>query len=236
LPAAPDSSLEYTSDWSNKNERRVGLALEAESKSDILLGLIHENIQRAQFNRYNLQIFLTIANLFRQNFEMIAGIHNMDVDLASAAEVKGKDPKAAIVEVDRALDIATSIWLQRNKVFNNSVATWDQRWFPRVSEANGRNFLHELDDVKDHLPDRTVDMSYLIYRETLLPFGDWVNAIAKARNQFAIANHLPTRNYQLQWDDLKTVPAVCVSAPGSLANSQLPSTEALQNTTSGRVE
>jgi hypothetical protein len=69
--------------------------------------------------------------------------------------------------------------------------------------------LHELDDVKDHLPDRTVDMSYLVYRETLFPFGTWVNSIAAARNQFAAAHNLPVRNYQLSWDDLSvTSPAL----------------------------
>ena len=52
---------------------------------------------------------------------------------------------------------------------------------PRVAEANGRRFLHELDDVKDHLPDRTVDMTYLVYRELLLPFGDWVEQVRAAR-------------------------------------------------------
>ena len=87
------------------------------------------------------------------------------------------------------------------RCLKNSVATWDQRWFPRVEDANGRHFLHELDDVKDHLPDRTADMTYLVYREKLLPFGEWVNAIAAARNQFAAAHQLPTRNYRLDWDD-----------------------------------
>ena len=68
-------------------------------------------------------------------------------------------------------------------------------------------FLHELDDVKDHLPDRTVDMSYLVYREKLLPFGDWVNAILSARNQFAAAHHLPARDERFDWSDL-SVPHV----------------------------
>ena len=73
---------------------------------------------------------------------------------------------------------------------------------PRVAEANGRRFLHEVDDVKDHLPDRTVDMSYLVYREKLLPFGDWVKAIASARNEFAAAHQLPATNERFDWDDL----------------------------------
>jgi len=167
---------------------------------------------------------------------MIAGIHRMDVDLASASQVKEKDPKEALGEVDSALDTATSIWQQRNEVLKNSVATWDERWFPRIDEANGRRFLHELNDVKDHLPDRTADMSYLVYREKLLPFGEWVNAIAAARNRFAAAHHLPTRNYRLVWDDFSAVPAVCSSASDLMANPQLRPADVDQAATCGMGE
>jgi hexosaminidase len=84
------------------------------------------------------------------------------------------------------------------------VQTWEVDWFLRVSDANGRHFLHEIDDVKDHMADRTADMSYLVYREKILPFGDWVNAIAAARDTFATAHSIPVRNYRLSWDDFKS--------------------------------
>ncbi len=125
--------------------------------------------------------------------------------MASASQLREKDPKEALANVDQALDTATSIWKQRNEVLQNTVSTWYQSWYPRVADANGRHFLHELDDVKDHLPDRTVDMTYLIYREKILPFGTWVNAIAAARNQFATAHHLPTRTYHLVWNNTSAV-------------------------------
>jgi hexosaminidase len=214
LPPAPDANLNYSSAWSKDNTQRLALASQAQQNNQILMGLLNENMQRSLFNRYNLYVYLTIANLYRQNLTMIAGIHEMDEDLASASQVKDKDPGAALNKVDDALDVAGSIWRERNEVLQNATATWDQRWFPRVEEANGRHFLHELDDVKDHLPDRTVDMSYLVYREKILPFGQWVNAIAAARNQFAAAHNLPARNYQFDWQDFSEVPGVCSHGAG----------------------
>ena len=136
---------------------------------------------------------------------MIDGIRHIDEALASASKLRAKDAKQALREVDRALDTAHSIQQQRNEVLKNAETTWYKSWHPRVSEANGRRFLHELDDVKDHLPDRTVDMSYLVYREKLLPFGEWVNAILTARNQFAAAHHLPRRDERFDWSDLTVV-------------------------------
>jgi hypothetical protein len=74
-----------------------------------------------------------------------------------------------------------------------------------VEEANGRKFLNEVDDVKDHLPMRTVDMSYLVYREMILPLGQWYDQVEAVRNQYAQAHHLPVRADKLDWEDTKAV-------------------------------
>jgi hypothetical protein len=57
-------------------------------------------------------------------------------------------------------------------------------------------------------------MTYLVYREKILPFGQWVNAIADARNQFAAAHNLPARNYHFDWQDFSEVPGVCSNGAG----------------------
>ncbi len=78
LPPVPTDGLEYTSTWSNENARRIELASRAQQQNDILLGLLGENLLRAHLNRYNLQVYLSVADLYRQNLQMIAGIHRMD--------------------------------------------------------------------------------------------------------------------------------------------------------------
>jgi hypothetical protein len=201
LPPVPTPNLAYHSEWSKDNAWRIKLAAQALRKNGILLGRLDENLRRAQFNRYNLEVYLSIAELCRHNFQMIGEIAAMDKDLNAASHFGWQNPKQALAMADRALNTATRIWSQRNQALQDATDTWYKSWHPRVAEANGRHVLHELDDVKDHLPDRTVDMTYLVYREKILPFGDWVNAIAKARNEFAAQHNLPSRNYQLKWDD-----------------------------------
>jgi hypothetical protein len=204
LPMAPTNDLEYRAWWTEENARRIALASDSMSDNENLIGLINENIGRARFNRYNLEVFLTIAQLYYQNLAMIDGIRRMDQALAAAANLKARDPKKAVGEVDRALSIAKSVWSERNEVLKSAETTWYKSWMPRVAEANGRRFLHELDDVKDHLPDRTVDLSYLVYREKLLPFGQWVNAIRSARNDFAAAHKLPPSTDTFDWSATST--------------------------------
>ncbi|MGH9612121.1 MAG: hypothetical protein ACRD4P_03470, partial [Bryobacteraceae bacterium] len=199
LPPVPSEDLSYSSDWAATNAKRLSLTSESMAGNDALLGLLRENIRLAQFNRYNLEVYLSIAELCRQNLQMLDGIRRMDALLASAASQRKRNPKEAVESVDQALEIAGQIRLERNRTLRDAETTWYKSWFPRVATANGRTFLHELDDVKDHLPDRTVDMSYLVYRETLLPFGDWVAKIQDARNRFAETNRLAARDEPFDW-------------------------------------
>ena len=75
-------------------------------------------------------------------------------------------------------------------------------WYPRVAEANGRRFFHDLDDVKDHVPDRTIDMSFFVYRQLQLPFGTWFGQVQAARNSFAEKNGLPRQLMEFDWKKL----------------------------------
>ena len=112
---------------------------------------------------------------------------------------------AAVEAVDQALQLARAIRKERNTVLREVTAVWQQSWYPRVAEANGRKFLHELDDVKDHPGDRTVDLSYMMEREWVLPFGEWVNQVRERRNQYARAHNLHQDNQTFDWKNERDV-------------------------------
>jgi hypothetical protein len=133
---------------------------------------------------------------------MLRALQRIDDSLETAQRAAAHVQSAeALDALDRALDIAEDIREQRNAALQDATATWYNSWFPRVAQANGRSFHHELDDVKDHRPDRTVDMSYLVYRELLLPFGNWVNQLATVRNDYAAQNQQPRRDFKFDWQN-----------------------------------
>jgi hypothetical protein len=201
LPAAPaPQDLAVKSQWRGENARRLELAEKGMVENDELLGLIDECLRNAEFNRYNLEVFRSVAHLCRQNLEMLRDLGRMDERLAAAQQAAKEDhPAAAVAALDEALELARGVRRDRNRVLRDTTETWYKSWLPRVAEANGRKFLHELDDVKDHLPDRTVGMEYLVYRELNLPLGRWVDESQSARNAYARAHHLPTREQPFDW-------------------------------------
>ena len=113
------------------------------------------------------------------------------------------ETERALQLADRALAEVREIRAERNRVLRDTTATWYESWLPKVEEANGRRFVHELDDVKDHLPDRTVDMSYLVYRELGLPMEEWYEQTQSARNAYAELHHLAASNVPLSWKSLE---------------------------------
>jgi hypothetical protein len=206
LPKTPSADLRYTAKWSAENSRRLQLATEFLGQSGELMELLRKNIERADFNRYNLEVLLTVARLCRDNLEMLADLGRMDTLLASAASAAAQgQTREALAAADQALALAPRIRARRNAAFRDVVATWQESCYPRVVSANGRRFLHELDDVKDHVGDRTVDLSYMIQRELLMPLGEWVSQIRMARNQYAQAHNAPPDNQVFDWKDYSHV-------------------------------
>lgn len=202
LPVPSAGVLRIDIDWRAENSRRLDLADLALARNDELLNLLYANVQTVQFNRYNLAVDLSIAGLYRQNLEMLRDLGRIADSLKQAEQAAGQAKASQALEsLDRALDLAESIRVSRNRALHNATGIWYKAWFPRVREANGRTYLQELDDVKDHKPMRTVDMSYLVYRELLYPFGEWVSKVAAVRNQYATAHGLRVRSFQFDWKD-----------------------------------
>jgi len=202
LPVPSPDLLHVGYDWTALNTRRLELVAQLIPQNDELLDLLHSNQQRVEFNHYNLKVYASIAGLYRQNLEMLIDLAQISQSLQAAESAAGKAEGTAEIEaLDHALDLAEHIRQERNAALADAAGTWYESWFPRVEQANGRRFLDKVDDVKDHLPVRTVDMSYLVYRELLYPLGDWVLQTLAARNQYAAAQHLPTREMTFAWKD-----------------------------------
>lgn len=203
LPSTPDDDLRYAGNWQPDNEKRLRLAGDALADNDELLSLLNANLRLATANRHGLAVFSSIAQLCRQNLDFLTGLQQMDEALRGAGKdaAEGKAERA-LEDADKALAEARELQAGRNRVLRDTTATWYEDWLPRVEEANGRRFLHELDDVKDHLPDRTIDMSYLVYRELMLPMDEWYSKTQAARNAYAAAHHLTSRTVPLNWKSL----------------------------------
>ena len=202
LPVPSAGTLAIGHDWKQENSRRLEIATAALAENDELLDLLYANLEKVRENRYSLEVFLSIVGLCRHNLEMILDLGEISDRLKAAQTAAGKgEGGEALAALDGALNTAAGIQRRRNRALQDTTTTWYKTWFPRVAEANRRRYLDQVDNVKDHRPVRTVDMSYLVYRELLYPLGDWAARTLEARNEYARAHHLPVRTFDLNWKD-----------------------------------
>jgi hypothetical protein len=200
VPAGDYLRLDY--DWAKLNERRLQLAQKSLADNDELLALLNRNLGAVQFHPYNIEVFLSVARLYRQNLEMLQDLGVISASLNAAESAAAKlDYSGAIAGLDQALQLASTIRGERNRVLQDITKTWYKSWFPRVAEANGRRYLLVLNSVQDYRVDRTLGLNYLIQREFLLPFGEWFGKLQQIRNRYAAAHQLAEKNFEFNWQD-----------------------------------
>ena len=203
LPPVPEGDyLRLTHDWRKVNEKRLQLSQKSLGDNDELLGLLNRNLGQVQLHRYNLEVFQSIASLYRQNLEMLQDLGTISASLRSAETAAAKlNYRDAVSALDQALQLAYVIRAQRNRALQNATAIWYKSWYPRVPEANGRRYLLVLNSVQDYRVDRTLGLNYLIQRELLLPFGNWFAQLQQVRNRYAVAHQLPETTLNFDWQD-----------------------------------
>jgi len=219
LPLPPVPSADYLRlhrDWSQENARRLELTGKFLGENDELESLLYQNISAVEFNRYNLEVYLSISRMCRQNLLMLNELEGISRDLGTAQDQAAKlHYSDAVDALDRALDTALSIRDERNQALQNATATWYQTWFPRVREANGRKAARAPQDFVETEPsDKSrraqIGLIYLVDREFSLPLGQWVLAVQQVRNRYAAEHHLPARPGTFDWQDAETLHSLTV--------------------------
>ncbi len=200
LPVPEPRRLSLPYNWLDSNAARLRLTTLFKKENEELLQLLNSNAI-INDNSYNVEVIRSVAILCRQNLSMLADLERINSLLLSASAASGSDPDHALYLLDQALDISSMIRIERNQALDSTVKVWYKDWLPLVDKANGRKYLHAVDDVKDHRPLRTADMSYLIYRELIYPLDQWSEATVAARNEFARAHRIAGRSFKLRWDE-----------------------------------
>jgi len=193
LPALP--GLEVTPVYSSgKYGKLIDSARSAATENDLLTHRIQENIGRADRNRYNLEVLLSLAELTGHQCRLILGLRGIEDRLQAARDAAQKaSHQQALGQLVAAYGQAREIVAGRKDVFANLKRTWEKSRYPKGQEVNGRKFVHVLDDVKDHWADRRADLSYMIAPEESIGLEKWMEQMGAVIQEYAGAHNLPVR-------------------------------------------
>lgn len=192
LPAMP--GLSFTPVYVGRYETLVENARRMALENDALIHRIHQNIPKADRNRYNLEVLLSIAELTGHHNRMISGMKVIEDRLKAArAAAEKNDPQQATSQLAAAYDQARNIVEERHRTFQRLKTVWEKSRFPKGREASGRKFYHALDDTKDHWADRRPDLSYMIAPEESIELGQWMRRLASIIQEYAKTNNVHVR-------------------------------------------
>jgi hypothetical protein len=194
LPALPglDFKRVYLGRYGQLADRARHMAFE----NDVLIQKLYESISRADRNRYNLEVFLSIAELTGHHNRMILAMKAIEDRLQEAQSAGKNNPARALEQLAAAFDHARAIAQERNQTFESVKAIWEKSRFPKGQEVNGRKFYHVMDDTKDHRADRRADLSYLIAPEESMGLEKWMKEFAALARQYAKSNNLPIPDFR----------------------------------------
>jgi len=194
LPSLPllDVKPTYEGRYGQLVDRARHMAFE----NDVLLQKLHENISKADRNRYNLEVFLSVSELTGHHNRMILTMKAIEDKLQEAQRAGRNNPARALEQLAAAYDQARALAQERNQTFQYVKTIWEKSRYPKGQEVNGKRFYHVMDDTKDHRADRRADLSYLIAPEESMELERWMRGLTALAQQYAKSNTLPIPDFR----------------------------------------
>ncbi len=195
MPGMP--GLEFAPVYVGRYEKLIEEARHMSLENEILSQRIQDNILKADRNRYNLEVFLSLAEFTAHHSRLLLAMKGIEDQLRAAHDAAVRNnPKLAVGQLVAAHDRVRRIVSDGQKAFADLTIVWEKSRFPKGQEVKGKKFLHVLDDVKDHWADRRPDLCYMTAPEDSIGLEQWLKNLSGVIEQYAKKNNVPVRGLE----------------------------------------
>ncbi len=192
LPEIPKKgTLEIDSIFNERYNELISGAKGMKVKNEDLINKLTSYTSQVERNQYNLEVYLSIAFMQRYFINTILTLSDAESGLirANAAAEKGKPENAVAYMVEASKRIKSNIeW--GNWMWNNLTKTWEKSRVEKGRSFNGRDFMHVLDDVKDHWADRRPGLDYMIAPFQRMDMPGYLARLNERIKEYAAENNV----------------------------------------------
>jgi hexosaminidase len=177
---APGQEHVFNKKYAVKIERAAAIIYD----NDRLINLIMRNMSKVKRNQYNLEVLLSVASLEQYTINTLlnwAAIENILIESSKA----GEDNVLAMSLMVKAYNLAGEILKGEHEIDKELTTTWERSRFEKCRSDNGREFVHVLDDLKDHFADRRIGLDYMIAPFERMEIEKWQNQLMSVIREFA---------------------------------------------------
>src|SRR5690606_20754459 len=152
MPKIPlAKTLGFKPEFSTQYADLIAEAEVMKQKNDELIHKINLSFRQVQRNHYNLEVLLSLAYLERYFIETVLTMRDAENFMVRAHDASTKGhPSAAVANLTTASNLVGDLLNSGNWTWRNLTKTREKSRYEKNRSVGGRDFYHEMDDVKDH--------------------------------------------------------------------------------------
>jgi hexosaminidase len=189
LPLPEASDLSVKPFFAEKYANFISIARERMADNERALMLLESNFPRADRNRYNLEVYVALARFMGHHWRLLTGLADAESQLVKAQDAaRDKQPQKAVDFLVLAANSVNALRKEDQDTLAQLTAVFEKSRYPKGRSVNGKNFVHVLDDTKDHWADRTADLGYMNAPEQSIGLDAWNRKLGQVLQEFANRN------------------------------------------------
>jgi hypothetical protein len=186
LPFAYDETLVVDRTFSRRYAPALAQMPEVRRRLDQAIGLLQGKLGAVSRNRYNLEVLLSIAHFEQHYTGMLASLMEVEELMLRAAEAQKQERFQEVISLlVQAHGRVRTCLSDRETMWAGLKATWEKSRYPKGQSVGGRNFVHILDDLKDHRADRRAGLDYMLEPLDNIGLEGWSNGLGKFIRTYA---------------------------------------------------
>jgi hexosaminidase len=190
LPAPGNLALEPT--FSTGYKDLLEKARLQKRLNEHLRALLAQYISQVKRNRYNLEVYQSIAFMQYYFIKTLLDLESVEASLLEAAKAAaGDDPAAAADQLVLADRKVGELLEWRDWLWREFKGVWEKSRFPKNRSVGGRDYVYVLDDVKDYFADRRLGLEYQLAPFERMDLPGWRKELRARLKAYATENKIP---------------------------------------------
>lgn len=179
------SAPAFTTKYAEKIE---GAAIMKRDNEKLISMLMHR-LSKVGRNHYNIEVQLAIAYLEQYTIHTLLNWAKIENCLIEAS-LAGENHSMAINNMVEAYNLAGEILKGELETGRKLKSVWEKSRYEKCRSVDGKDFVHVLDDLKDHFADRRASINHMLAPFERMETRKWQEQLLKEINKFAQANNV----------------------------------------------
>jgi hexosaminidase len=187
LPDLPrGDAVEFDPYWNIQYADKVKQAELYLKKMDTALQIGKKNLSLAIKNKYDIEIFNSLAELIRHTAQTYIDLASVENNITMAHKQRFLNHDSVVHYLRNAEQIVQGQINRKNKLHDDIVKLWEQTRLPKGLSTPDKKYLFRQDRTR-HYANRTPDLRYLLVDEDDLKLEEYLSKITQYRKDYESA-------------------------------------------------